>query len=86
MIVFGLTAFDNAVTIFQTFPELFASQNTFRRPDELFRALLIPITSYNEERLQGLRDAIERLRKKSRSFYLASAAFPGVLRIDMVLL
>ncbi|OTA56877.1 terpenoid synthase [Hypoxylon sp. EC38] len=34
----------------------------------------------------GIREAIEILRRKSRSFYLASSVFPGRLRIDLVLL
>lgn len=86
MIVFGLIAFDNAVAVYQAFPDLFVSRNALPRPGILLRALLTPASSYDEQRLQGIRDATERLRKKSRSFYLASAVFPGALRVDMVLL
>lgn len=37
-------------------------------------------------RITGLSQALVRLRKKSRSFYLASGVFQGRLRIDLILL
>ena len=52
----------------------------------LVRALLVPTSQYDEARVDGLQDALARLRKKSRSFYLASGVFEGRLRIDLVLL
>jgi len=52
----------------------------------LVKALINPASRYDEERINGLQDAVDRLRRKSRSFYLASAAFQGRLRIDLLLL
>lgn len=52
----------------------------------LVQALLLPARAYDEDRIQGLSQAVERLRRKSRSFYIASGAFPGRLRIDLIVL
>lgn len=52
----------------------------------LIKGLLVPVSIYDEERIQGMREALNRLRTKSRSFYLASGVFQGRLRIDLVLL
>lgn len=52
----------------------------------MIQALLIPTSSYDEDRIEGLQQALGRLRAKSRSFYLASGVFQGRLRIDLVLL
>lgn len=52
----------------------------------MVRALLIPIASYDSYRVEGLQQALGRLRAKSRSFYLASGVFQGRLRVDLVLL
>ena len=41
---------------------------------------------YEEHRLAGLEQALTRLRKKSRSFYIASGVFPARIRIDLILL
>jgi 15-cis-phytoene synthase/lycopene beta-cyclase len=38
------------------------------------------------ERIQGIKEAVGRLKAKSRSFYFASSVFTGRLRIDLVLL
>ena len=86
LIVFGLVAFDNAFAILQTFPSLFSTCPTLPSPLLLVNALLIPPTMYDEERVNGLKQALARLRAKSRSFYLASGVFQGRLRVDMVLL
>lgn len=55
-------------------------------PALLVRALLLPARAYDEDRIAGLVQAVERLRRKSRSFYLASGVFPGRLRIDLIIL
>ncbi|MCJ1259631.1 hypothetical protein MMC24_007470 [Lignoscripta atroalba] len=86
LIVFGLVAFDNALAILQTFPSLFPHVPSLPSPTLLVRSLLVPVSAYDEKRIVGLREALERLRKKSRSFYLASAVFQGRLRVDLVLL
>ncbi|KAL9639542.1 MAG: hypothetical protein Q9164_000859 [Protoblastenia rupestris] len=86
LIVFGLVAFDNAFAILQTFPSLFPTCPTLPSPLLLVKALLVPPTMYDEERVNGLKQALARLRAKSRSFYLASGVFQGRLRVDMILL
>lgn len=86
LIVLGLVAFDNAIAIIQSFPLLFPLAPSLPSPSLLVRALLLPVSSYDDIRIEGLRDAITRLRQKSRSFYLASGVFQGRLRIDLVLL
>ena len=49
-------------------------------------ALLVPASKYNESRIIGLQEAVVRLKKKSRSFYLASSTFQGQVRTDLLLL
>jgi len=86
LIVFGLIAFDNAFAILQTFPSLFPNLPSLPSPILFIHALLISPKEYDEERIKGLAQALARLRAKSRSFYLASGAFEGRLRADLVLL
>lgn len=86
LIVFGLIAFDNAFAILQTFPSLFRTVPGLPSPLLLVRALLVPSSAYDDDRIRGLQQALARLRAKSRSFYLASGVFQGRLRIDLVLL
>ena len=86
LIVFGLVAFDNALAILETFPDLFESVPALPSPLLLVRALLVPVQAYDDDRIQGLQQALSRLRSKSRSFYLASGVFQGRLRIDLILL
>ncbi|KAF2103971.1 terpenoid synthase [Rhizodiscina lignyota] len=86
LIVFGLVAFDNALAVLHMSPKLFPVIPAWPSPILLVKALLTPVPSYDEERLQGLRDAVARLSKKSRSFYLASGTFEGRTRIDLILL
>lgn len=38
------------------------------------------------ERLRGVLDAVERIKGKSRSFWIASIAFEGRLKVDLLLL
>ena len=86
LIVFGLVAFDNAYTILQTFPNLFISMPELPSPLLLIQALIVPTSVYSDDRIEGLQQALSRLRAKSRSFYLASGVFQGRLRIDLILL
>ncbi|MCJ1473464.1 hypothetical protein MMC13_002115 [Lambiella insularis] len=86
LIVFGLVAFDNSLAILQTFPSLFPVVPSLPSPWMLVKGLLVPISNYDEGRIQGITEALDRLRKKSRSFYLASGVFHGRLKIDLVLL
>ena len=65
---------------------MFPTIPTLPSPLLLIRALLVPTTSYDEDRIEGLEQALGRLRAKSRSFYLASGVFQGRLRVDLVLL
>jgi len=73
LIVFGLVAFDNALAILDGLTPLL-----------LIKTLLKPAADYDEERIHGLKDAVHRLQQKSRSFFLASGAFEGKLRIGLI--
>ena len=86
MIVFGLVAFDNAVAVYQTFPNTVSSLSPIPSPLVLLKALLMPTKSYDVHRIDALQEAVDRLRQKSRSFYLASSVFTGPLRIDLIYL
>ena len=86
MIVFGLVAFDYALSVLHSFPNLFPDVVDLPSPALLLKALFTSSSAYDEARVHGLIEAVERLRKKSRSFYLASAFFEGRLGIDLILL
>ncbi|TKA26040.1 hypothetical protein B0A50_05552 [Salinomyces thailandicus] len=86
LIVFGLVAFDNAVAVLNTFPAHFPRVPALPSPAMLVRALLLPAGTYDDDRILGLQQSVERLRAKSRSFYLASSTFQGRLRIDLITL
>ncbi|KAF1947261.1 Lycopene beta-cyclase [Clathrospora elynae] len=86
LIVCGQLAFDNALAVLHTFPKLFANPPLLPSPKILVLALLTPCSMYDDARLTGLKEAVHRLKQKSRSFYLASATFPGPLRADLLLL
>ena len=86
MVVFGLCAFDNAIAILDAFPDFFPTVSTLPSPRQLVEALLVPKSAYDSARLDGLRNALNILSKKSRSFYLASGVFSRRLRIDLVIL
>lgn len=86
LIVCGQLAFDNALAVLYTFPHLFTDPSLLPSPLVLIRALLTSTSRYDAERLKGLDEAVHRLKRKSRSFYLASATFPGPLRADLLLL
>ncbi|KAF7867333.1 hypothetical protein EAF04_005416 [Stromatinia cepivora] len=86
LIVFGLVAFDHALAILFTFPTLFPSIPAYPSPKMLVHALLTDTCKYDMYRIRGIQEAVNRLKKKSRSFYLASSVFHGRLRIDLTLL
>jgi 15-cis-phytoene synthase/lycopene beta-cyclase len=86
MIVFGLVAFDHAMSILLLFPNLYPMMPELPSPSLLVRALLMETSKYDSERILGIQQAAGRLQKKSRSFYLASSTFSGRLRIDLILL
>ncbi|EXJ64412.1 hypothetical protein A1O7_00748 [Cladophialophora yegresii CBS 114405] len=86
LIVWGSTAFDNAMAILDAFPEHFAVVPGTPSPILMFKALFLPTLKYDTARLEGLQNALTVLAKKSRSFYLASGVFAGRLRIDLILL
>ncbi|KAL8806819.1 MAG: hypothetical protein Q9182_001079 [Xanthomendoza sp. 2 TL-2023] len=86
LIVLGLVAFDNALAILHTFPRTATNVQRLPSPIQLVRALLVSPSEFEDARIVGLQEALKRLRKKSRSFYLASGFFQGRLRIDLILL
>lgn len=86
LVVFGIAAFDKAVAVCDAFPDRFARAADSLPLVELLRARVTPSSQYDMERIFGIREAVTRLSKKSRSFYLASSVFPGRLRIDLTLL
>lgn len=86
LIVFGQLAFDNALAILYTFPNHFPNPAVLPSPIALVQALCTSASRYDEARLTGLQEAVTRLKRKSRSFYLASSTFQGQLRSDLMLL
>lgn len=86
LVVFGLTAFENAVAVVEAFPDLFSVVPVLPSPSLLMGALFLSPSKYNMARVVGIREALVNLSAKSRSFYLASSIFSGRLRVDLVLL
>ncbi|KAK8185225.1 Lycopene beta-cyclase [Phyllosticta capitalensis] len=86
LIVFGLVAFDHASAVLNACPKKFPTVPKWPSPVLLVQALLLPTSYYDGEYLDALREALVRLRQKSRSFYLASGSFQGRLRMDLILL
>ncbi|KAI3320780.1 hypothetical protein HD806DRAFT_504943 [Xylariaceae sp. AK1471] len=86
LIVFGLVALDRGMAVLDTFPEMFPGASKRLSPALLIKAILTDPARYDMTRIRSIREAVSTLRRKSRSFYLASAVFPGRLRIDMILL
>lgn len=86
LIVFGLIAFDHTIAILDTFPNLFPDASATPSLWQAVRVLLIPSSSYDSARITGMDQALDRLQRKSRSFFLASSTFEGRLRIDLILL
>src|SRR3569833_962981 len=86
LLVFGLSVFDTAVAVIDAFPDLFPQYDGCPAPTLLAKALLLSTADYDVERILGFQEAVRRLSRKSRSFYIANAAFSGRLRIDLTLL
>lgn len=86
MIVVGLVTCDNALAILDSFPDAFPEAPTLPSLVLSMKALFHPVSLYDDERTKGLQEAVARLQKKSRSFFLASGAFEGRLRIDLIVL
>lgn len=86
LIVFAMVALDRGLAILDTFPDQFAGTSKRLSPALLLKAIVMNPARYDMDRVRGVREAISTLRRKSRSFYLASAVFPGRLRLDLVLL
>ena len=86
LIVFGQVAFDHALAILLAFPKIYPKVSELPSPIKLVEALLLSREHYDEGRIYGMNQAVIRLRKKSRSFYLASSTFSGRLRLDLTLL
>ncbi|KAK7962172.1 uncharacterized protein PG986_002997 [Apiospora aurea] len=86
LIVFGLVAFDRGMAVINTFPGLFPEAPETPSPSLLLKGILTRPEQYDLQRVRGIREAVATLKRKSRSFYLASAVFPGRLRIDLILL
>lgn len=86
LIVFGISAFDKAVAVCDAFPDRFPEPADTLPVMSLLRARITPSSEFDMNRILGFREAVKRLRKKSRSFYIASSVFPGRLRIDLTLL
>lgn len=86
MIVMGSCAFDNALAILDAFPDIFPTVPGMPPPLLMLKSLFTSTSRYNQDRLDGMRNALTVLSKKSRSFYLASGVFNGRLRIDLILL
>lgn len=86
LIVFGLGAFDNALAVIDALPDVFESAPACPTPAMLIKALFVSWSLERKERISGIQEAVERLCRKSRSFYLASSTFSGRLRIDLILL
>lgn len=86
IIVCGLTCTEHYMAVLITFPSLFPSLPPYPPPSLLLSALTTPEDDYPADRLLGMKDAVDRLRGKSRSFWVASSAFDGRLRVDLLML
>lgn len=86
IIVMGLTCFDHTIAILEAFPNLFPHVPECPGLALAARALSTSPTKYDQERITGIQEAVQTLKNKSRSFYLASSVFNGRLRIDLTLL
>lgn len=86
LIVFGLVAFDNALAVLYAFSPFESLVPEWASPVLLVKALLMPASEYDEQRIVGLQEAVATLRSKSRSFFLASSAFQGKIRLYLIVL
>lgn len=86
LIVFGLVAFDYAVALTTAFPTLFPDIRSVTPFRTLFaygaRALFT--RRFPRDEYCALPASIDILRRKSRSFYMASSVFEGRLRLDLI--
>lgn len=86
LIVFGLATFDQYLAVIYAFPHLFPKVPESPTPLMLLQGRFTGTNEYDMKRIEGIQEAVKQLKAKSRSFYLASSAFTGRLRIDLVLL
>jgi 15-cis-phytoene synthase/lycopene beta-cyclase len=86
LVVWGSTAYDNAVAVLDAFPQYFPVVPGTPSVPLLLRGLFLRTIRYDMARLQGMQNALDVLARKSRSFYLASGVFAGRLRVDLILL
>lgn len=86
LIVFGMATFDQYMAVIYAFPHLFPEIPQSPSPLMLLQGRFTGTSQYDMKRIEGIGEAVRRLKAKSRSFYLASSAFTGRLRIDLVLL
>lgn len=86
LVAFGIAAFDKAVAVCDAFPDRFHQPADELPITSLLEARILPSSKYDMDRVTGIGEAVQRLKKKSRSFYLASSVFPGRIRIDLTLL
>jgi 15-cis-phytoene synthase / lycopene beta-cyclase len=86
LVVFGLASLDLAAAINDAFPSKFPEPSDRTGLKNLLRALFSSPFGYDMPRVVAIQEAVARLKRKSRSFYLASGVFPDRLRIDMTLL
>lgn len=85
-IVFGQIVIDHSLAILTAFPDVFPVIPALPSPMLVVRAVITPTEAYDARRLSDMRDAVERLRAKDRSFIVASAVFEGRLRADFLIL
>lgn len=86
LIVFGQIAFDHVVTVIDAHPAKYSGDVECPSLVTAFRTLFVSVQGYDHERITAMAEAVGRLQKKSRSFFLASGMFEGRLRIDLILL
>lgn len=86
LVVFGIAAFDKAVAVCDAMPDIFPQPADALPIVSLLKARVLSPAQYDMRRIVGIREAVTRLQRKSRSFYIASSVFPGRLRIDLTLL
>lgn len=84
--MFGLVAFDNALAVLYTFSPFESLIPEWPSPLVLVKALMMHASEYDDQRILGLQEAVIRLKKKSRSFFLASGAFEGKIRVYLTVL
>lgn len=89
LIVVGLATVDYAIALHAAFPRLFPGPTTGGAAIAGgLKALVWKRKGWPEEgdEYRGIPEAVEILRKKSKSFYLASGVFEGRLRLDLICL